>query len=142
MQRIEHDLTVKADAQAAYRAVATPAGIKGWWAKNSDVGESVGSKAELRFTKPDMSATMSFDVTALEPGHRVEWTCTNNTNPIWPGSKLNWRVEPVGQGSTVHFHHEGFSAGGPPYDATVAGWQLFMDSLKAYLDGGAATPSD
>jgi hypothetical protein len=89
-----------------------------------------------------MSAVMSFEVTGLEPGRRVEWTCTQNTNPIWPGSKLVWQVEPAPRGSVVHFSHDGFSAGGPPYDRTVEGWQLYMDSLKAYLDGGEAQPSD
>jgi hypothetical protein len=58
MQPIKHDLNVKADAQAAYRAIATSSGIKGWWAKDSDVGEAVGGKTELRFTKPNMSAVM------------------------------------------------------------------------------------
>jgi uncharacterized protein YndB with AHSA1/START domain len=142
MQPIEHDLNVKADAQAAYRAAATSSGIKGWWAKDSDVGEAVGGKTELRFTKPNMSAVMNFDVTGLEPGRRVEWTCTSNTNPIWPGSKLIWQIEPAPNGSIVHFRHEGFSDGGPAYDRTVEGWQLFMDSLQAYLDGGTAHPSD
>src|SRR5687767_7950019 len=98
MQPIEHDLEVKADSRAAYDAVATAAGIKGWWARNSDVGEAPGSQTELRFTKPDMSAVMSFDVTGMEPGRRVEWTCTKNSNPIWPGSKLIWEIEPAPNG--------------------------------------------
>ena len=142
MESIKHDLEVSADPGAAFAAVATPAGIKGWWARNSEVGTSVGSRTTLHFTKPDMSATMTFDVSALEPGRTVEWTCVENTNPIWPGSKLRWEVEPRAGGSTVHFEHDGFSSDGPLYDATVQGWQLFMDSLEAYLNGKQATPSD
>ena len=142
MQPIEHNLQVKADRRAAYNAVATLAGIKGWWAKNSDVGEQEGGEVELRFTKPDMSAVINFDVTGLEPMRRVEWTCTRNSNPIWPGSKLIWEIEPAASGSLVRFRHEGFSDGGPAYDRTVEGWQLYMDSLRAYLDGGQAYPSD
>src|SRR5262245_22166670 len=126
MEPIEHELQVRASAREAYNAVATESGIKGWWAKNSDVGQHAGEKVELRFTKPDMSAVMNFDVTALVPDQRVEWTCTSNTNPIWPGSRLEWQVSGRDGGSAVRFRHYGFSAGGPPYEATVQGWQLFI----------------
>ena len=142
MEPIVHELRVRASAQEAYKAVATEQGIKGWWAKNTDVGERAGDKVELRFTKPDMSAVMNFEISVLEPNQKVEWTCTKNTNSIWPGSRLEWRVSEEDQGSTVDFRHSGFSAGGPPYDATVQGWQFFMESLRQYLDGGQATPSD
>jgi uncharacterized protein YndB with AHSA1/START domain len=142
MDPIRHDVRVNADAQTAYRAAATQAGIRGWWAKNSDVGETVGGKTELRFLRPDMTAVMKFEVTALEPGRRVEWKCTENSNPSWPGSVLTWEIEPAPQGSILHFRHEGFSSGGPPYDMTVQGWPRFIDSLKAYLDGGTPQPAD
>jgi uncharacterized protein YndB with AHSA1/START domain len=142
MQAISHELQVKADPQAAYKAIATPEGIKAWWAKDSQVGTVVGQPVVLQFNKPDMTAVMKFDVTDVQPGRRVEWTCTENTNPIWPGSKLAWEVVPSSSGSTVRFEHQGFSDGGPPYDMTVEGWQLFIDSLKAYLDGGTPSPSD
>jgi uncharacterized protein YndB with AHSA1/START domain len=142
MQPIEHNLTVKATPEAAFAAVATPAGIKGWWARDSDVGRSAGEPIELRFNKPDMSAVMNFELTDLQPGRRVEWTCTRNSNPIWPGSRLIWEVEAAASGSVVHFRHEGFSDGGPAYDRTVEGWQLFMDSLQSYLDRSDGHPSD
>ena len=142
MQPIEHEFPVKADFAHAFEAFATPTGIKAWWAKDSDVGTSVGDAVELRFNKPGMRAVMNFRISDVRPGKRIEWTCTENSNPIWPGSKLAWEVASSGQGSIVRFRHEGFSDGGPPYDMTVEGWQFFLDSLKAYLDGGTATPSD
>ena len=142
MQPITREIQVKADAATAYRAFATPDGIKAWWAKDSQVGTAVGQAVQLRFNKPDMTAVMKFNVTDVQPGQRVEWTCTENTNPIWPGSRLAWEVEAAGGGSIVRFGHDGFSDGGPPYDMTVEGWQFFLDSLKAYLNGGSPTPSD
>ena len=142
MQPITHELQVKADAKKAFDAFATPQGIKAWWAKDSQVGTAAGQPVVLHFNKPDMSAVMKFDVTDGQPGRRIEWTCTENTNPIWPGSKLAWEVVPAASGSTVRLTHEGFSDGGAPYDMTVEGWQHFVDSLKAYLDGGTPTPSD
>jgi hypothetical protein len=55
---------------------------------------------------------------------------------------MSWEVEPTGSGSVVRFRHDGFSAGGAPYQMTVEGWQFFVDSLKAYLDGETPAPSD
>jgi uncharacterized protein YndB with AHSA1/START domain len=138
---IEHELQVKARPEESFRAVGTEAGIKRWWAKNSDVDEASGGKVQLRFTHPNMSAVMSFDITGLDPGKAVEWTCRENSNSIWPGSKLTWEVEPSSNGSIVRFRHEGLKDGGN-YDEIVAGWQYFMGSLQAYLDGGTATPSN
>ena len=142
MDPIRHEMQVKADVQTAYKAFATPEGIQAWWAKDSRVGTAAGQPAVLQFNKPEMTAVMKFEVTDVQPGRRVEWTCTENTNPIWPGSKLAWEVEPAGGGSTVRFTHEGLSDGGPPYDMTVEGWQFYLGSLEAYLNGGAPEPSD
>ncbi len=61
MQPIEHEFPVKAGVAHAYEAFSTPAGIKAWWAKDSDVGTAVGEPVVLRFNKPDMSAVMKFD---------------------------------------------------------------------------------
>jgi uncharacterized protein YndB with AHSA1/START domain len=142
MEPITREVQAQVDPQMAYDSVATPEGIKAWWAKDSEVGTLVGQPVMLRFNKPDMTAVMRFDVTDLQPGRRVEWTCTENSNPIWPGSKLIWEVEPAGNGSKVSFRHEGFSDGGPPYDMTVEGWDFFLGSLSAHLNGGAPSPSD
>jgi uncharacterized protein YndB with AHSA1/START domain len=142
MLAIEHELAVGADANQAFSAVATEAGIKAWWAKNSEVMERVGGRIELRFTKPEMSAIMKFELTALEPGRRVEWICKENTNPTWPGSRLVWTIQPAAEGSVVRFRHDGFTGGGPAYERTVAGWRMFMESLKSYLDTGVGHPAD
>jgi hypothetical protein len=77
---------------------------------------------------------------AVEPSRRVVWACTANDNPAWIGTKLTWEVAPDRGGSTVRFTHDGWQQGGPLYDATVEGWQMFINSLQAYLDGGKATP--
>jgi hypothetical protein len=62
--------------------------------------------------------------------------------PDLAGLAVDWEIEPVAEGTRIRFRHEAFSAGGPPYDSTVQGWQLSMGSLQRYLDGGEASPSD
>ena len=142
MEPIKHQLSVKAAPETAYAAFATGAGIKAWWCTDSEVGESKGASSKLRFAKPDAPrpVVMQFETETVEPSGRVVWACTANDNPAWVGTKLTWEVAPNGGGSTVSFTHDGWKEGGPLYDATVEGWQMFIASLQAYLDGGKATP--
>ncbi len=142
MQPIEHRIVTPATARTAYDAVATDAGIKGWWAKVGAVAEDVGGTVELHFTKEDRNVTMTFRVDALQPERLVRWVCTDNGNPVWKGSTLTWTIDDRGNDRLVRFAHAGFAGGGPPYDMTVDGWKVFMKSLEGYLAGRGGTPSD
>ena len=66
MNPIKHTLDLDASPAAAYRAVATPEGIKGWWCKDSDVSTDVGGDNELRFVKDGNPVTMKFRDDALD----------------------------------------------------------------------------
>lgn len=142
MQKIEHELATKATAKAAYDAVATDRGIKGWWARVGTVADTVGDTTELQFAKDDRNVTMTFRVDALEPDRLVRWVCTDNGNPVWKGSTLTWAIDDRGNDRLVRFTHDGFAGGGPPYDMTVEGWKMFMASLDGYLAGRGGMPSD
>lgn len=137
---IEHQIEVAAAPAAVLAALTTADGLRAWWARDCDIGDGVGATHELRFDKGANLVTMSFEVTAAGPD-RVAWTCTANSNPIWPGTTLTWIIAPRDGGSAVSFEHAGFAeAGSPPYEMTAAGWQHFMGSLKSYLDGGDGRP--
>ena len=142
MDPIKHKLHVKAGPADAYAAFATEKGIKDWWCSDSTVGERTGAPSRLRFDKPDMASpvVMQFETQTLEPGKRVVWACTANDNPAWVGTKLTWEVSPNAGGSAVSLTHDGWTQGGPLYDATVEGWPFFVASLQAYLDGSKGTP--
>ena len=142
MKPITHAFLTDASAEAAYNAIATAAGIRGWWAKVGTIAEPVGGTTELHFDKGGRKAVMTFRIDALEPNRRVHWTCTANDNPAWPGSTLTWTIDDAGARRHVRFVHDGFASGGPAYDMTVEGWKHFNASLESYLDGTGGTPSD
>ena len=120
-------------------AVTTKAGIQKWWCKDCDIASKVGGTHEMRFDKNGTLVNMKFRVDTL--GEReVSWTCTSNDNPVWVGSTLRWTAESTPGGTEVSFIHDDFAAGGPPYEATLEGWVMFMKSLKTSLDGGQGTP--
>ena len=140
MDPIKHTLDLDASPETAYRAVATPEGIRGWWCKDCDVTPEVGGTHELRFVKDGNPVTMKFRVDALDDGERVVWSCTDNANPIWVGSKLTWEVTARDGGSRIAFTHDGLTGGGPPYEMTAQGWKHFMGSLTAYASTGSGEP--
>lgn len=149
---IRHELRLTADTEAARAAVVSLDGIRGWWAKDAtSTGEEPGSEHVLRFVKGDRTVAMTFRVDAVEDD-RVTWTCTDNGNPIWPGTTLTWRIEALAgrdgvgtdgdRGTRVVFEHAGFrvSADHPAYAMTVEGWRHFVDSLRSYVETGAGEP--
>lgn len=141
MTDIRHEITTKSSTNDVFTALTSAEGLRGWWSRDSDIGQGVGAEHELRFAKEDRNVAMRFRVEALEPGTLVRWQCTDNGNPIWVGTTLEWRVRPTTEGSTVVFEHRGFSqADGPPYAMTVEGWKHFTSSLQRYLDTGAGEP--
>jgi uncharacterized protein YndB with AHSA1/START domain len=142
VEAIRHDFSTPATAEAVYNALATSAGIKGWWAKVGTVAEAVGGTTELRFDKDGQIVAMQFQVDQLEPRRRVRWTCVENANPLWKGTTLTWTIADAGDRRKVSFVHDGFSAGGPPYDMTVEGWKHFNASFESYLDGRGGMPSN
>lgn len=141
MKPITHEFSTPASARAAYDAVATSAGIKGWWATVGTVAETVGGATELRFDKGGRIAVMNFRVDTLDPNRMVQWICTDNANPVWKGSTLTWTIEDAGDRRVVRFVHDGLTGGGPPYDMTVDGWKVFNASLESWLAGRGGTPS-
>ena len=140
MEAIKHAFSTPASPSALFEAVATEAGQRAWWCKDCDVSASVGGKHHLRFVKGETPVNMHFELSELEDRKRVVWTCTENDNPAWVGSKLVWEIEAEGEGSRLNFVHEGFACGGPPYQGTVEGWPRFMDSLENYVVGKDANP--
>jgi len=141
MTTIRHEINVSATPDAAFQALTSQEGIEGWWAKDCDIGEGSGGEHELRFQKEGQSVHMRFRVEEASPGKQVTWRCVENGNPVWAGTTLSWKLESTGAGTSIDFSHSGFAEDqSPPYTMTVQGWQHFVGSLQAYLDGSAGQP--
>ena len=141
---IVHQLNIQAPANRVYKAFATEAGIQGWWSSNSEVGESQGAVVLLKFAKGDNIVKMNFEVTEVAPGHKVVWTCTENTNPAWIGTSLSFEVLKQEEFSVFTLAHTGFDgkwAEQPPYTMTVEGWLPFIDSFQSYCESGVGQPA-
>ena len=140
MRPFTHSFSSTASPEAAYAAVATKPGIQAWWCKDCDIAAQTGGTHHMRFDKQGTLVNMQFRVDELQPGAAVAWTCTQNDNPVWNRSTLRWTIKESGEGSKVSFEHSGFAGGGPPYEATLEGWAMFMQSLESHLAGEKGTP--
>ena len=54
MAEIKHQIPIDASPDKIYAALATPAGLRGWWTADVRADEKVGGKAEFGFEKRAM----------------------------------------------------------------------------------------
>lgn len=119
-----------ADFRAAF---GTAAGIQGWWAQNATFE---GDRIHLLFHKGDVVVNMHFTLDRVDD-EVVQWTCTENLNPVWPGTTLTWTRTASG----IDFAHAGFAEDqSPPFKMTAEGWKPFFASLESWLRTGQGQP--
>ena len=134
MSDIHHEIQTNATRAAITEALTTQAGLQAWWATQTDLD---GDAVTMTFDKEGRTVVMKFRVDEVVPGERIRWTCTDNGNPVWPGTTLTWTLD----GPTIRFTHAGFKeTASVPYSMTVEGWRHFCTSLQAHLDAGSGAP--
>lgn len=141
---IRHDLVINATPETIYNAVATHAGINGWWSKECTVGEKVGENSVLNFDKQGTMVRMDFRTEELAPNKRVVWACTKNANSMWENTKIITEIGEKKEGGVeVVFNHAGFDdscAGQEGFEMTKQGWDHFVGSLVAFCETGNGQP--
>ena len=146
-QDYRRTISVDATPEEAYLALTT--GFENWWTSCSGNFEHVGDR--VRFVFPPNVSYWTFEAKTLKQNETVELECVEAYHKIvdkpraseteWLGSMAQWRIEPRGARTDIHFIHHGLSPDLDCYDVCEAGWNLFFaDSLRAYLDTGAGKP--
>jgi uncharacterized protein YndB with AHSA1/START domain len=144
MEKIEQTVDIEAPAADVYRALTTTEGNRGWWTSDCQVGGGVGQESVFRFDRMSEGpghTEMRFRIDRLEPGRAVALTCTGQlNNDDWQDTRLTFTLTPSGGKTRVDLVHSAWRERTRVYDACVAGWSHFMQSLKAYAETGAGTP--
>jgi uncharacterized protein YndB with AHSA1/START domain len=144
MEKIETGIEVAAPAAALYRALTTTEGHRGWWTDDCEVGGAVGQESVFRFDPMGGGSghvEMRFRIDRLEPDRAVAWTCVGQrNNEDWLNTRLTFTLSPAGDRTRVDLVHSAWRERTKVYDACVAGWSHFMQSLKAYAETGTGTP--
>ncbi len=137
--KIQHELSIKATPTTVYQAVATQAGVTGWWSKDCVVGEQEGESSALKFVKEGNVVEMGFRTQTLQPNEKVVWVCTENPNPAWLGTEIITEISAAPGGSKLVFSHAKFDEkwkGQDPFEMTKQGWAHFVQSLVSYCETG------
>jgi uncharacterized protein YndB with AHSA1/START domain len=129
---IKHQINIKAAPDKAYAAVATQAGLRGWWTADTTADERIGGKAQFGFDKRGLLFHMTIDT--LDPGKRVVWTCQGD-HPEWNGTVLSWEFTPQNGGTTVRFTHSQWKAISEFCAMCNSTWGELMYRLKDYVEG-------
>ena len=132
MAEINHQIEIDATPDKVYAALATQAGLRGWWTADSKADEKAGGKAEFGFDKQQMVFRMKIE--RLEPGRLVVWTC-HGDQPEWNGTTVTWKIAREGDATILRFAHSGWKSMSDFCATCNSTWGELMYRLKGYVEG-------
>lgn len=147
MDSYELGLALSCSAEVVYSAVATQAGLRGWWTTDCEVAEAVGGLATFRFG-------MSHHVMRIEertPSQAVCWTCIDQVMSApgwfvrvdeWIGTVVEYWLAPRDDTRcTLVFRHRGLTPDLECYRASEMLWNYYLtSSLKPFVEAGRGLP--
>lgn len=127
---------IQSSPHEVYDALATPAGIAGWWTDDTQGDGKPGSAMHFQFGERGF-----FDVKVLEsdPGRRVLWQVTDGP-PEWIGTRIVWELKQEDGYTILLFKHEGWEEPVEFMYHCSTKWAVFLLSLKSLVETGKGTP--
>ena len=136
-------LRVQAPPRKLYEAVSTVQGLKGWWCHNT---VEKNGDITVRFSGENFQTLRLMDPT---PDKKIIWEWTAQCFPVegttqtdeWVGTKVSFDIQANPDGSsTLLFTHIGLTPQLVCYEKCSAGWNHFLESLRAFCETGGGTP--
>ena len=132
MADLKHQILIKAAPPKVFAAIATSAGLRGWWTADSQTEDHASGKAEFGFDKRGTVFRMKIE--NREPDKRLIWKC-HGDDPEWTGTTLTWGLSPKGEGTTLRFTHGDWKSANDYYAMCNATWGELIYRLKNYVEG-------
>jgi uncharacterized protein YndB with AHSA1/START domain/quinol monooxygenase YgiN len=136
---IKHQISIKAAPEKVYAAIATQAGLCGWWTADTKADEKAGGKADFGFDK--RGTVFRMNIERLDPGKSVVWSC-HGDDPQWNGTLLTWTLSPEGGGTTLRFTHSQWKSMSDYCVMCNSTWGELMYRLKDYVEGRNPGPGN
>ena len=137
MAELKHQIPIKTTPAKVFAALATQAGLRGWWTAETNAEERVGGKAEFGFDRRGMVFRMRIE--ELAPGKRVVWSCSGD-HPEWAGTTLTWDIAAENGSTVLRFTHGGWKSVTDFCAACNSTWGELMYRLKDFLEGKKPGP--
>ena len=132
MPDLNHMITIAAPPAKVYAAVATQAGMRGWWTADTAFDEKVGGRAVFGFGQK--ATTFRMTIEALEKDKRVALSCQGEPAE-WNGTTLTWTLTPDGAGTVLRFTHANWKAPTDMCALCNSTWGELMYRLKNHAEG-------
>ncbi len=138
MAKISHGIRIKASKDKVFAALATTAGLKGWYTPDVEGEVAQGRSITMKFAS---SEPFSWEIAKLTHPAEVKWTCTAGPDKA-AGTLVTFLVSETGDGRTeVLCDHEGFEATHKAYVTCNTLWGILMGRLKTFVETGKPEPA-
>ena len=134
MATIYHQVGIKAPLNDVYQAIATTAGITGWWTATSG-DTATGGNLEFSFDGHIVTATVTSNI----PDKYIEWTVGGNDGE-WLNTRICFDLVELEQQVMVNFRHDDWREASEMLAHCSTKWAVFLLSLKDYLETGVGKP--
>jgi uncharacterized protein YndB with AHSA1/START domain len=129
--------TVAATPETVLAALRSTDGVSGWWGSATGSAD-MGGTLEVSFLGGRQRIRLHVDPTSE---HRVVWAVeAAPLTPEWVGTTVIFEVEQAGDGTTIHFRHQGLTPGLECFDMCHQGWTHYVASLVSYVETGQGQP--
>lgn len=133
MPNIHHSITISAATDAVQRLVATPEGLRQWWAE--DVEPQTDDNVSLGF----FNRATVYRLKRLDEGSlRVAWRC--ETGKEWQDTDLVFTLQPQGSAVVLDFVHANWREATPYFVSCNTTWGELMFRIKAAAEGKRPGP--
>jgi uncharacterized protein YndB with AHSA1/START domain len=132
---------MKASVDQVYQALATRAGLAGWWTVDTQGESKVGGIVKFRFNDGTRDLG-GFDMKVLDqqPGRRVQWQVVDGPED-WVGTRISFELKQDNDYAVVLFKHQGWKEPTEFMHHCSTKWAIFLMSLKSLAETGKGTPS-
>jgi uncharacterized protein YndB with AHSA1/START domain len=142
MVDIIHKIGIKAPIDKVYGAVATVAGIAGWWTRQTSGESKPGSDVQVRFLTPAGAelGSMKFELAELKPSKEVHWRFKSGPAE-WVGTDVTFTLSQDGDMTVVIFGHRNWREAVEFMAHCSMKWATFLLSLKQLVETGRGRPA-
>lgn len=141
--RHQYEIYIRATPEQVWQALLDPAFTRQYF-HGTAFDRSPVQGEPYRTSMSDGRPAVDGTVEAIEPPHRLvlTWhTLYDVELAAEPASRVEWHVEPAGDGLTrLRLVHADLAQSPKTWAAVERGWVWILDSLKSLLETGAALP--
>ncbi|GAB2664473.1 SRPBCC family protein [Nocardia goodfellowii] len=155
---MSHTLTATMSvSQTPDEVFAALTDVRGWWNENI-IGDTAAPYDEFVFTDDSEYAGETvkaktgiqycrFQITEVDPGRRMVWRVVDSYLTFiedrheWTDTVVIFDLTATGEGTTLHFTHEGLTTESQCFEACSRGWEFYITkSLPQLITTGTGDP--